>query len=69
MAIEYLGGAPAAMAFLNGPDAILRGTPLVIATRTDAGFHKVARRISPLHQPDMPVRRYPPLSAGEIIAG
>lgn len=69
MAIEHLGGAPAAMAFLNGPDAMLGGTPLAIAIRTDAGFRKVAQRISPLYEPDMPVRRYPPLPIGMMTTG
>lgn len=69
MAIERLGGGTAAMAFLNSPDAMPGGTPLAIAVRTDAGFRSVARRISPLYEPDAPVRRYPPLLAATMISG
>ena len=61
MAIEHFGGGQAAIAFLNGADADLGGTPLAIATRSKAGFQKVAQRFPSLFQPEESVLHYPPL--------
>jgi hypothetical protein len=67
MAIEHFGGNQAAIAFLNETDDHLGGSPLAVATRSEAGFRKVVRRLSPYLEPERPVRRYPPLSRGSDV--
>ena len=61
MAIEHFGSSKAAMAFLNGEGGDADISPLAVATRSKAGFCKVARQLSPLFELQDPVRRYPPL--------
>lgn len=59
MAIERLGGGRAAMVFLNEIHGDLGGTPLAIATASDAGFRKVAQRLSQYCEAEEPAPGYP----------
>lgn len=45
LAFQLLGGRDAALDFLNTEDATLRGRPIAVATRSDAGYASVEREL------------------------